>query len=111
VLTNRRILLATGGPEGRHKFVILMILDYTSPARPVPESGFAAYRRKFCLENGYPTYGLSAADVSLDESRDAEQGLRVVVPFPERGPRWGDPPEVEIYTRQAERYREAIDGG
>ena len=33
VLTDRRILVATGGPEGKHKFVILMILDYTTPAR------------------------------------------------------------------------------
>jgi len=38
VLTNERILVATGGPEGKHKFVILMILDYTTPAQPVAES-------------------------------------------------------------------------
>ena len=50
VLTDRRIILATGGPEGKHKFVILMILDYTTPALPVPESGYAAYQRKFRLE-------------------------------------------------------------
>src|SRR5262245_47168741 len=41
VLTDRRILVATGGPEGKHKFVILMILDYTAPARSVGESGYA----------------------------------------------------------------------
>src|SRR4029079_15198811 len=38
LLTDRRIWLATGGPEGRHKFVILMILDYTTDAPSVPES-------------------------------------------------------------------------
>src|SRR6476469_8041888 len=30
ILTDRRILLATGGPEGKHRFVILVILDYTT---------------------------------------------------------------------------------
>jgi len=56
VLTDRRVLLATGGPEREHKFVILMILDYTSAAPPVPGTGYAAYRRKFGLQNDYPTY-------------------------------------------------------
>src|SRR3954451_9312434 len=37
VLTNRRILVATGGPEGKHEFVILMILDFTAPAQAVAE--------------------------------------------------------------------------
>ena len=36
MLTDRRIFLATGGPEGKHKFVILMILDYTTDAGPFP---------------------------------------------------------------------------
>jgi hypothetical protein len=108
LLTNRRILLATGGPEGKHKFVILMILDYTTPALGVPESGYAAYKRKFDLQNGYPTYAFSAADVSLDEERDGETALRIEVPFPEAGPSWGDPPAVKLFTKQAERYREAI---
>src|SRR5262245_31722423 len=72
VLTNRRILVATGGPEGEHKFVIVMILDYTTPARAVGESGYAAYKQKFRLGNGYPTYAVSAADVSLAEERDGE---------------------------------------
>ncbi len=110
LLTNRRILLATGGPEGKHKFVILMILDYTTPAPDVPESGYAAYKRKFDLQNGYPTYAFSAADVSLDEERDGVTALRIEVPFPEAGPSWGDPPEVKLFTKQAERYREAITG-
>lgn len=108
VLTDRRILVATGGPEGKHKFVILMILDYTTAAQPVPESGFAAYKSKFHLENGYPTYAFSAADASLEEEHGHVAALRIVVPFPEGGQRWGDPPEVKLYTTQPERYREAI---
>ena len=109
VLTDRRVLLATGGPEGKHKFVILMILDYTTAAPPVPETGYAAYRRKFGLQNGYPTYACSAGDVSVEE-HDGETRLRVVVPFPEAGEGWGDPPEVRLSTPQAARYEEAING-
>ena len=105
-LTDRRILVATGGPEGKHKFTILMILDYSTPAEPVPETGFTAYRRKFHLENGYPTYCFSAADATVDDD-----GLLVTVPVPEAGPRWGPPPELKLFTAQAERYREAIARG
>src|SRR5690349_16407822 len=59
VLTDRRMLAATGGPEGKHKFWMQMVVDYTAapPAAPVsrgakmlsaplPEShrdGFANY--------------------------------------------------------------------
>src|SRR3954469_7380784 len=103
VLTDRRILVATGGPEGRHKLVIQMILDYTTPADPVPDSGFSAYKRKFHLENGYPTYAFSADDVTVEDD-----ALRIEVPFPEAGSGWGPPPEVKLYTAQAERYAEAI---
>jgi hypothetical protein len=109
VLTDRRVLLATGGPEGKHKFVIVMILDYTTGAASVPETGYAAYRRKFGLENGYPTYACSAADVSV-ATHDGETRLRIVVPFPEGGTSWGDPPEVRLSTPQAARYEEAIRG-
>src|SRR5215471_20748290 len=56
VLTNRRIILATGGPEGKHKLVIKLVLDYTTPAPHVSESGYPAYLSKFELSNGYPTY-------------------------------------------------------
>ena len=106
VLTDRRIFLATGGPVGKHKFVILMILDYTTPAEPVVESGYAAYKRKFHLENGYPTYAFGVVDVDLGgQSNDSE--LRIDVPFPEGGPSC-DPPEVKLHTKQAERYREAV---
>jgi hypothetical protein len=109
VLTDRRIIVASGGPEGKHKFVILMILDYTTPADPVPDSGFAAYKRKFHLENGYPTYAFSAEDVSLEGQGD-DAVLRIDVPFPEGGSGWGPPPEVKIYTAQPERYRSAVAG-
>jgi len=108
VLTDRRILVSTGGPEGKHKFVILMILDYTTPAQPVAESGYTAYKRKFHLENGYATYAFSAADVTVEDEGGADTALRIEVPFAEGGPSWGDPPEVKLYTKQAERYREAI---
>ncbi len=107
-LTDRRIIVATGGPDGVRKLVILMILDFTTPADPVPDSGFAAYKRKFHLENGYPTYAFSAADARLEEEDGDAAALRIEVPFPEGGPRWGDPPEVKLYSEQAERYREAI---
>jgi len=36
--------------------------------------------------------------------------LRVVVPFPEAGEVWGDPPEVRLSTPQAARYAAAISG-
>ena len=103
VLTGRRVLLATGGPEGKHTFVILMILDYTTESPPVPETGYAAYRRKFGLANGYPTYYCSAGDVTV-----ANDELHVVVPFPEAGRGWGDPPEVRLSTSNAGRYGRAI---
>ena len=110
VLTNRRLLLATGGPEGTHKFVIVMILDYTHPAERISQTGYEAYKEKFHLENGYPTYEISAEDVGVEKERGDKKALRIVVPFPEAGPHWGDPPEVKLYTAQAERYREAVAG-
>ncbi len=109
VLTDRRILLATGGPEGKHKFVMLMILDYRTAAPPVPETGYAAYRRRFGLQDGYPTYSFSAGDASVEED-DGLTRLHVVVPFPEAGGGWGDPPEVRLSTPQAARYEQAISG-
>jgi hypothetical protein len=107
VLTDRRVLLATGGPEGEHRFVILMILDYTTPAPPVPETGYSAYRRKFGLANGYPTYFCSAGDVNVEDD-GGDLRLHVVVPFPEAGSSWGDPPEVRLSTANAARYERAI---
>ena len=109
VLTDRRIILATGGPEGKRKFVIKAIVDYTTPALDVSESGYPAYLAKFKLSNGYPTYPVTADDVSVErDGADAE--LRVVVPFPEGGSSFGPPPEVKIETSQAERYLEAVTG-
>ena len=105
LLTDRRIFVATGGPEGKHKLVIQMVLDYTTPAEHVQDSGFSAYKTKFHLERGYPTYCFTAADATLEPG-----ALQVDVPFPEAGSRWGPPPEVKLYTAQAARYREAIGG-
>ena len=105
VLTNRRILVATGGPEGRRKLVIQMILDYASPAPAVGESGYAAYLRKFRLANGYPTYPFTREDVSFVEEH-GRTAVRIVVPFPEGGPGWGDPPEVVLYTSHPDEYRQ-----
>ncbi len=104
-LTDRRIVLATGGPEGKHKFTLLAILDYTTPADPVPETGLAAYKRKFRLANGYPTYSFTPEDMKLEDGGGV---FRVDVPFPERGSHWGPPPEVRIFSGQADRYRAAV---
>jgi hypothetical protein len=60
-------------------------------------------RQKFGLANGYPTYYSSAADVTVESD-----GLHVVVPFPEAGGAWGDPPEVRLKTTKAARYEAAI---
>jgi hypothetical protein len=104
VLTDRRIVLATGGPEGKHKFTILMILDYSNASLRVSESGYPAYLEKFALSNGYPTYGFTAADARVD----GDGALYIVVPFPEKGDSWGEPPEVRLFTPQAARYLDAI---
>ncbi|HST15121.1 MAG TPA: hypothetical protein VLJ44_09760 [Gaiellaceae bacterium] len=97
-LTDRRILLATGGPAGERKLVILMILDFSAEAPSVSETGYAAYLQKFGLANGYPTYYVSPSDLTADGDE-----LRFVVPFPE-----GDPPAVRFSTPNAARYVEAI---
>lgn len=104
-LTDRRLVLATGGPEGKRRYTILMILDFATPSSPVPETGYAAYVRKFGLANGYPTYGCSADGVGVSEDG---QELRVVIPFPEAGQGWGDPPEVRLSTHEAARYAAAM---
>ena len=103
VLTNRRLLLATGGPEGRHRFTMLMVVDFANPAPDVPEHGYAAYKRKFQLANGYPTYACTAADVTVEDD-----ALHIVVPFPEAGAGWGPPPEVKVFSAHASRYRDAM---
>jgi hypothetical protein len=105
-VTDRRIVLATGGPEGTHKFVLLLVLDRTStPPPPAGETGYGAYRDRFRLTNGYPTYPVSAADARVEED-GGDAVLHVEVPFP-----GGDPPEVKITTPNAARYLAALGGG
>jgi hypothetical protein len=104
VLTDKRIVLATGGPEGKHAFVIVAILDFSAQAPSVASEGYDAYLEKFGLANGYPTYAFTAADVTVED----DGALRIDVPFPEAGAGWGPPPEVKLYTTQAARYRAAI---
>jgi hypothetical protein len=106
VLTDRRILIATGGPEGKNKYLIKMILDYTAAAPAVATVGYGAYYRKFQLENGYPTYYISPRDVSLADA-DGTPALRIDVPFPEHGSLYLQP-VVAIYTSQAARYLEVL---
>jgi hypothetical protein len=106
VLTDRRMLIATGGPEGKHKYVIKMILDYTTAGPLMATVGYGAYYRKFHLENGYPTYYISPRDVSLAEA-DGKPALRIDVPFPEHGSVYVQP-VVTIHTSQASRYLEAL---
>jgi hypothetical protein len=103
VLTDRRIVLATGGAEGKHEFVIQTVVDYTAQAPEVPETGYPAYLRKFGLANGYPTYYCTAAAVTVDGD-----SLHIVVPFPEAGDGWGKPPELRLSTPNAARYREVM---
>lgn len=103
VLTNRRILVATGGPEGKHKFFLRMILDYRTPSPAVSDSGYSAYYEKFKLENGYATYYIKPSDLSLIDIK-GENAVQIHVPFPEHGPMYLEP-EVIIYTKNPEAYR------
>ena len=65
--------------------------DFVEVLGPGEHFRFDPLRRltveKFALANGYPTYGLTAADASIDE----DCALHVVVPFPEKGDSWGEP--------------------
>ncbi len=106
VLTNSRILVATGGPEGKHKFFLKMILDYRSPAPQISDTGYAAYQSKFQLENGYPTYYFSPSDVTFVEKKGKE-AVQINLPFPEHGAFYVAP-EVIIYSKQPEKYREVF---
>src|SRR5262249_44923447 len=100
VLTDRRILVPTGGPKGRHKFVILLMLAYSAPPAAAAGSGYGAYLETFGLANGYPTYPFTRQDVSFVEEH-GKTAVRIVVPFP-----GGDPPEVVLYTSRPDAYRE-----
>ena len=105
-LTDRRILVATGGPEGKHKLVLKLIIDYRTPAPPVSDAGYGAYRKKFQLANGYPTYYISPADARVVET-NGEAALHITVPFPEHGSLYTEP-EVIIYTNRPEKYGEVF---
>ena len=103
ILTDKRILVATGGPEGKHKFFMKMIIDFSSPAPSIQDTGYGAYREKFHLENGYPTYFISSQDISFIE-KGGQTAVRILVPFPEHGSFYVNP-EVIIYSKQPEIYR------
>ena len=115
VLTDRRILLATGGPEGKHKFVILMILDYTTAAPSGPETGYAAYKRKFGLANGYPTYACSAP-TSASRRMTARRACASSSPSPRQAragailPRYGSRHHKPRVTRKRFAARPAESG-
>lgn len=106
VLTDRRILVATGGPEGKHKFFLRMILDYKTPSPSVADTGYSAYYEKFKLENGYATYGFSPSDLRLIEEK-GQPAVKINIPFPEHGAMYLEP-EVVIYTKNPEAYRRAF---
>jgi hypothetical protein len=44
------------------------------------------------LDNGYPTYACSVADVSLEGQCGGGVTRRIDMPFTEGGPKGGDPP-------------------
>jgi hypothetical protein len=106
VLTNRRILVATGGPEGKHKFFLKMILDYKTPPPVTSDTGYSAYYEKFQLANGYATYYIAPSDVNLVEKK-GELAVKIHVPFPEHGSMYVEP-EVIIYTKNSAAYRLAF---
>jgi hypothetical protein len=106
VLTDRRILVATGGPEGKHKFFLKMILDYRTAAPEISDTGYSAYYEKFQLSNGYATYYISPSNVSLVEEK-GQIAVKIDVPFPEHGSMYVEP-EVIIYTKSPETYQLAF---
>lgn len=106
VLTNRRIIVATGGPEGKYKFFLKMILDYRTPSPTVSGSGYFAYYEKFKLENGYATYYITPSDISLIETK-GQLAVKIHVPFPEHGSMYVEP-EVILYTKNPEAYQAAF---
>ena len=106
VLTDRRVIVATGGPEGVHKYLLTQIIEYTRSAPAVGGSGYGAYYAKFRLDNGYATYFVAPENVSFVE-KDGQTGVRFEVPFPEHGAFYVNP-EVIIHTARPEAYREAF---
>lgn len=106
VLTDKRVILATGGPEGVHKYLLRQIIEYTTSPPAVQGSGYGAYHAKFRLDNGYATYFVAPENVSVVE-KDGQAGVRFEVPFPEHGAFYINP-EVIIYTSRSEEYRKAF---
>jgi len=106
VLTNRRILMATGGPEGKHKFVLVYVVEYT-PNRPLTaEELSAAIGAGYGLENGYSTYRVGGDNLTVVQE-DGKQVVQVEVPY-SNDTTFARPPVLKIYTGQVERYREAL---
>lgn len=106
MLTDKRVILATGGPEGVHKYLLRQIIDFTTPLPAVKGSGYGAYHAKFRLKNGYATYFAGPKNVSVVD-KDGKTGVRFEAPFPEHGAFYINP-EVIIYTSHPEEYRKAI---
>ena len=106
VLTDKRVIVATGGPEGVHKYLLSQIIEYTTSPPAVKGSGYGAYYAKFRLDNGYATYFVEPENVSVVE-KDGQTGVRFDVPFPEHGAFYMNP-EVIIYTSRPEVYRKAF---
>ena len=106
VLTDKRVIVATGGPEGVHKYLLHQIIEHTTSPRAAKGSGYGAYYAKFRLDNGYATYFVAPENVSVVE-KDGQTGVRFEVPFPEHGAFYINP-EVIIYTSRPEEYRKAF---
>jgi hypothetical protein len=99
LLTDGRILVATGGPEGKHKFFIRCIVEYGPAASSKLASATGGYHQRFHLEQGFATYPVMKQDIHV-----AHDEVRIRVPFPDAGP-FFVPPEVTIYSRRPEVYR------
>lgn len=107
VLTNRRILMATGGPEGKHKFLLVYVVEYV-PQRPLtPEELSAATGAGYSMENGYPTYRVGRDNLAVVVEEDGKQVVQVEVPY-SNDTTFARPPVLKIYTGQVEKYRAAF---
>lgn len=103
VLTNRRILIATGGPEGKHKFLIRYIVEHRGTHALTPEEVGAARAAGYGLDKGYATYRIGAADVALI-CEDGQTAVRILVPYTV-DETFQLPPRLVLYTARPEVYR------
>lgn len=103
VLTNRRILLATGGPEGKHKFVLVYVVEYTPKRTLTAEELAAAKGAGYGLENGYATFRVGADHVTVQEE-DGKTMVKVEVPY-SNDATFANSPVLKFYTGQADKYR------